>query len=84
MKETLIQDIHENPCPRQKGSNRGRPPVHAKENIHNPGSSVEPRLVVAFLADCEYSSMMDFACLLIMPHNDTFRYTDMCLQEIEP
>ena len=31
--ETLIQVIHENPCPCPKGSNRGRPPGHSKEKL---------------------------------------------------
>ena len=48
MKETLLQVIDENPCPRPKGSGRGRPPEHSKDK-------------------------MDFACLLMMSDNNTFR-----------
>ena len=33
LKATLIEVIDENPCPRPKGSNRGRPPEHSKEKL---------------------------------------------------
>ena len=34
MKKTLIEvGIRENPCPRPKGSNRGRPPEHSPEKL---------------------------------------------------
>ena len=48
MVNTITQLITKNPCPRKKGSNRGRPLIHSKEKL-------------------------DFACLLMMADNDTFR-----------
>ena len=33
MKTTLIEAIRNNPCPRSKGSNRGRPPMHSKDKL---------------------------------------------------
>ena len=33
VKTTLIEAIRDNPCPRSKGSNRGRPPIHSKDKL---------------------------------------------------
>ena len=33
LRRTLIRPVRERPCPRQGGSNRGRPPVHSKEKL---------------------------------------------------
>ena len=33
MKSTLIEVIRDNPCPRSKDSNRGRPPIHSKGKL---------------------------------------------------
>ena len=33
MRSTLAEVIRENPCPRHKSSNRGRPPIHSKDKL---------------------------------------------------